>query len=96
MSTVLKYKLPNTPGEFELLLAQNAKILSAQIQGMSASLWVLEDTENEGRKRRFVQVETGKQVGPFADQYGDELQTKFIATLQHMGGEYVLHLFEIK
>ena len=67
-------------------LPENAKALSAQMQGNDLALWVLLNPRMERVKRRFVVVPTGTPLQFIAPRHIDTVQ---------MTNGFVFHVFEV-
>lgn len=84
---IWKFALEHTDQQF-VQLPRGAKILSAQVQRERICLWALCDPEGETAARDIRMFGTGHSVPDW-----DSLT--FIDTVQLMGGNLVLHVFEL-
>jgi hypothetical protein len=83
------WKFPARPGEFTIVMPDDAWVLAVQMQGDSPYLWALCDTEKCRSPRRFVIAGTGH---PLPDS-----GLSYIATFQmpdETFGVLVWHVFE--
>lgn len=83
---VHKYYIPFRD-EFHLLLPQDAKILSFQVQKRNLFIWCLIDEIMPVLSRKFILVVTGNEISI------PEFKLFYIDTIQD--GEFVWHLFEV-
>jgi hypothetical protein len=86
---IWKYPIPTPPlGEvFSLPLPDRATILDVQVQRGEPVIWALADTEADIVPRRFALYGTGHPVRDGMRYHG---------TFQLLGGDLVLHLFELQ
>lgn len=92
--TIWKFPLPTDTAEFELAMPA-AVALTVQVQYGVPVLWavVLPETASGGERnpRRFVWVGTGQPMPELDGAYANAYR----GTVQLMGGDLVLHLFEM-
>ncbi len=84
---IWKYELP-IGRSFELEIPQYGRILTLKTQRGKPTLWVLVNTENEKKTRKFELVGTGHPVSQ------DAFNGKHIGTFLVEGDALVFHLFE--
>jgi len=86
MRTIWKFAL--TVADSQVIeMPREAKILSAQMQGESLSLWA-EVIPERARTKRIIEVYgTGHTIEDDADLI-------FIGTVQMLGGQLIFHVFE--
>jgi len=89
MYKVFKYKI-QIKDYFSLVLPQNAKILSVQVQYGKAQIWALVNPHNTVETRNFRLIDTGEQIEDSLERLD------YIGTFQLDDEEYVGHLFEIR
>ena len=106
---VWKYEVPPSPPRmFSLEMQAGARILSAQIQHGSLCLWALCDIKAAKEQREILIVGTGQAIvvaRPISLESGEKLEEvpgarvindlAFIGTVQLMGGDIILHVFEM-
>lgn len=85
MKTIHKYPI-NIVDEQQILLPENAIIISTAIQRGVLCLWAIVDTEEKMESRTIRIVGTGHEM------YSDDL--RFIGTVQQMEGQFIWHVFE--
>ncbi|MCP6727329.1 MAG: hypothetical protein KJI69_04970 [Patescibacteria group bacterium] len=81
------YKYPVGLGAFELELPKGYKILTVQMQGQEAFMWVVVNPENETEKVKFITRGTGHIYEPEMQEY--------IGTFQMANGALIWHLFKL-
>lgn len=89
MKSVWKYQLSQS--EITLRMPKGAEILTAQIQrGAGLVLWALVEPEELAlESRKFFVATTGELLQATAEWV-------YVGTVQYDGGQYVVHIFEIK
>lgn len=89
MKTVYKYSVVGG-GSFFLDMPEGARILSVQTQRDAPCIWALVDTNARKKVRQFILTGTGQPISCETDW-----SMLFIGTFQLLGGDVVLHLFEV-
>lgn len=82
MKTIYKYPVSSS---FELLLPEDAEILTVQLQDGEAQMWVLFDPYEPTYPRKFEVFGTGWTI--------EEDELRYVATFQK--GKFVWHVFEV-
>ena len=87
MRTIWKYELDITDSQ-TLEMPINADILTVQIQRETAQLWALVNPELS-KENRYIQIYgTGHNVT-------EDLDLKYISTIQLQSGDLIFHIFEV-
>lgn len=74
----------------EILLPKDSEILTIQLQGENACMWVLIDLNEPERFARKIEIfGTGQIIN-----YDMGVDRKYISTFQMHGGQLVFHAFE--
>ena len=87
MRTIHKYPVSVTD-EFVINMPRGAEILSIDLQNDMPYMWVLVDTNNNSKIRKFRVFGTGQLDIPYG--------VKYIGTFIILCGNFVGHLFEIE
>jgi len=85
MTSIFKYDLKIRDDQ-TVKMPIGAKILSTQLQYEKICLWALVDPANEMEERKIIIRGTGHHI--------DEMDMKYIGTVQMVGGHLVWHVFE--
>lgn len=88
MKTIWKYEV-QTKSSFYLDMPEGALVLSVQMQRNVPCILAKVDTEARTRVRQFAVVGTGNPI------HQDTTGWCFVGTFQLLGGDVVLHLFEV-
>lgn len=88
MKTIWKYNV-DCRSSFYLDMPVNAVVLSVQVQNGVPCIWAMVDSEERLKVRQFAVVGTGNPINQ------DMTGWRFIGTFQLLGGDIVLHLFEV-
>lgn len=82
---IFKYRLPECPGSFVILVPGGGEFLCAQNQYGRPVMWLRVNENSEPREQEFYMLETG---ADFPQGYS------YLSTIQLQNGNYVLHLLE--
>lgn len=88
MKTIHKLSL-NIRDEQEVLLPEDAEILTVQIQNGIPCIWAIVDTKNDLKHRKIVTIGTGHEISNMG-----RFQ-KYIGTYQYDANNLVFHVFEV-
>lgn len=89
MKTIHKYPLPlNSDGRNTLDMPSDSTIIKTALQHGIATIWARVDTDRPIVKRGFLFVGTGYEIP-------NPLVSAYIDTFMFVGGDLVLHLFEV-
>ena len=86
MRVIWKYHLPDYPGEVDIEMPSDSKILDIQVQHGKPVMWVMVETASHPINRNFKVYASGEQVFEDAGDYKGTWQTVF---------GLVWHLFEM-
>jgi hypothetical protein len=88
MKTIYKYKL-KLAEVVEVEMPTDARVLTAQTQGVHVWIWAIIDTDpRDKEKRRFAVLKTGQQIGLNTDVL------THVGSVQFDEGGLVYHVFE--
>jgi len=86
---IFKYNF-EVSGEVEIEMPKGAHILTVQEQYGRPAIWAIVDPEQPKEIRHFRLFGTGHPLDI------DPVKNRYIGTFQHLGGDFIGHLFEAK